>query len=53
MKIILINPPHEESLDPILDAPLGLMYIASVMRNLKEKHEVSIIDLSFYDKNEW
>lgn len=46
MKITLINPPHLESLDPILDPPLGLLYIASTIRNLG--HNVSVIDLSFH-----
>ena len=47
MKIVLVNPPHLESLDPILDPPLGLMYLASVIRT-NTKHQVSIIDLSFH-----
>lgn len=53
MKICLINPPHEESLDSLLDPPLGLMYIASTIRNLNNNHKVIIVDLSFYNKNEW
>lgn len=53
MKICLINPPHLESLDPILDPPLGLMYLASVIRT-NSKHQVSIIDLSFHtDIDKW
>lgn len=47
MKVCLINPPHQESLDTRLDCPLGLMYMASVIRNLG--HEISIIDLQFHD----
>ncbi len=51
MKICLINPPFEESLDPKLDPPLGLVYIATVLRNLG--HDVSVLDLSFHDKEDW
>lgn len=51
LKICLINPPHEESLDKLLDPPLGLMYLASVIRNLG--HDIKIIDLSFIKKSEW
>ena len=53
MKIVLINLPHEESLDPLLDPPLGLMYIASVIRKLNKEYEVSIMDLSFHNRKEW
>ncbi len=57
LKVSLINPPHLESLDTKLDPPLGLMYIASVIRNLNKRHncndKVSIIDLSFHDKSTW
>lgn len=53
MNIVLINPPHLESLDPILDPPLGLMYLASVIKS-NTKHEVSIVDLSFHTEiNKW
>lgn len=52
MRICLINPPHEESLDRKLDPPLSLMYIASSIREIGI-HDVSIVDLAFYDRNEW
>lgn len=51
MKICLINPSHEESLDPMLDPPLGLLYIASILRNLN--YDISILDLSFYKRETW
>ncbi len=50
--ICLINPPHEGSLDSILDPPLGLMYISSLLKKLG--HNVEIIDLSFCEsKFDW
>lgn len=51
MKICLIGPSHEESLDPILDPPLGLLYIASILK--KDGYDVSVIDLSFYNRESW
>lgn len=51
MKINLLNPPHEESLDTKLDPPLGLLYIAAVLK--KEGHEVSVTDLNFYTRSTW
>lgn len=44
MDIVLIHPPHENSKDDRLDAPLGLLYIASHLR--KNKIDVKILDLS-------
>jgi len=50
--ICLINPPHEGSLDSLLDPPLGLMYISSTFKKLG--HKVNIIDLSFCEsKFDW
>lgn len=51
MKVCLINPSHEESLDPRLDPPLGLLYIAAILK--KDGYDVSVIDLSFYDRERW
>jgi len=51
MQITLINPPHEESLDPKLDPPLGLMYIASVLE--KNGYRPKIVDLCFYERKDW
>lgn len=44
MKIELIHPPHYEVVDDRLDAPLGLMYIASSIR--QAGFDVKINDLS-------
>lgn len=51
MNIVLINPPHLESLDTKLDPNLGLMYLASVLRNCN--FNVSILDLSFHSTDTW
>ena len=51
MKINLLNPPHEESLDTRLDPPLGLLYIAAVLK--KEGYDVSVTDLNFHDMSTW
>jgi anaerobic magnesium-protoporphyrin IX monomethyl ester cyclase len=51
MRICLINPSHEESLDPILDPPLGLLYVATVLK--MAGYNVSVLDLSFYNREEW
>lgn len=51
MKICLINPRHEESLDPNLDVPLGILYIATILKNIN--YDVMVLDLSFYDRNIW
>jgi radical SAM superfamily enzyme YgiQ (UPF0313 family) len=40
MKVLLINPPYEESV--YLHAPLGLCYVASVLE--RDGHEVQILD---------
>jgi len=43
MKICLVNPPHPYLKQPTAQAPLGLLYIASALR---EKHiDVSVLDL--------
>ena len=50
-KVCLINPPDLHSLDPKLDASLGLMYLSSTLK--KGGHQVEILDLAFYDKSQW
>lgn len=51
MKIELIHPPHLESIEDKLDAPLGLLYIAS---NLElNGFEVSVNDLSGLKPKQW
>jgi radical SAM superfamily enzyme YgiQ (UPF0313 family) len=49
--INLINLPQPNSLDDRLDPPLGLMYIAAVLR--ENGDEVKITDLSFVDRRDW
>jgi len=49
--IKLVNPPQPNSLDDKLDPPLGLMYIAAVLRSLNM--QVRIVDLCFVDKKDW
>jgi len=51
MKVVLINPPDPNSLDPKLDPPLGLMYISSYLK--QNLINCEILDLSFYDKSSW
>ncbi len=51
MKIELIHPPHYESIEDRLDAPLGLLYIASTLE--KSGHEVRINDLSGIPREKW
>jgi radical SAM superfamily enzyme YgiQ (UPF0313 family) len=51
MKIILINLPQLNSIDDKLDPPLGLMYIAAMLRS--RNIDIKIIDLSFIDKKDW
>lgn len=51
MKIELIHPPHLESIEDRLDAPLGLLYIASNLE--KYGHNVIVNDLSGKKPNEW
>lgn len=49
--VVLIHPPHYDSTEDRLDAPLGLLYIASFL----ESNDVSvkICDLSGVPKKEW
>jgi len=44
MKVTLIYPPHPYLIKPYSQAPLGLIYLASVLRNAD--HEVEIYNLS-------
>jgi radical SAM superfamily enzyme YgiQ (UPF0313 family) len=50
MKVALINPPHPYLIKPDSQAPLGLMYLASVLR--VNGHEASIVNLSRYGEHE-
>lgn len=49
--INLINLPQPNSLDDKLDPPLGLMYIAAVLR--ERDIDVKITDLCFVDRSKW
>ncbi|MBP6857546.1 cobalamin-dependent protein, partial [Candidatus Pacearchaeota archaeon] len=49
--IELIHPPHPQSIEDRLDAPLGLLYIASNLE--KEGYLVRINDLSGVDEKDW
>lgn len=49
--IELIHPPHPQSIEDGLDAPLGLLYIASNLE--KEGYLVRINDLSGVDEKDW
>lgn len=51
LTIELLHPPHPESIEDRLDAPLGLLYIAANLR--KHGHEVRINDLSGIPQDEW
>jgi len=51
MKIELIHPPHYESIEDRLDAPLGLLYIASTLE--KAGHNVRINDLAGLPRKKW
>jgi len=51
MKVSLINLPDLHSLDPKLDAPLGLMYISSYLKS--KGIDAQVLDLSFKKKIEW
>lgn len=51
MNIVLINPPQLNSLDDRLDPPLGLLYIAAVLR--KKQVPVKIVDLPFVERKDW
>lgn len=51
MKICFISISHEESLDPLLDPPLGILYIAAEVKRVG--YECSVVDLSFNERSEW
>lgn len=51
ISVCLINPPQLNSLDDRLDAPLGLMYVASSLREMDIK--VRIVDLSSQACEKW
>jgi len=51
MKVCLINLPDLHSLDPMLDPPLGLMYISSYLKS--RNVSTHIIDLSMYGRKDW
>ncbi|MBU2616366.1 MAG: radical SAM protein [Nanoarchaeota archaeon] len=51
LTVELLHPPHPESIEDRLDAPLGLLYIAANLR--KHGHEVRINDLSGIPQSEW
>jgi len=51
LTVELLHPPHPESIEDRLDAPLGLLYIAA---NLREHgYEVRVNDLSGIPQSEW
>ncbi len=51
MKIELIHPPHPQSTEDRLDAPLGLLYLAA---NLERKgYSIKINDLSGINEKDW
>ncbi|MCK5624621.1 B12-binding domain-containing radical SAM protein [Candidatus Pacearchaeota archaeon] len=51
LSIELIHPPHPEGLEDKLDAPLGLLYIASTLE--KEGYSVKVNDLSGISQEDW
>lgn len=51
MRVCLINLPQPNSLDDRLDTPLGLLYVAAVLRD--DGHEVSVVDLSGVERASW
>lgn len=51
MIVHLIHPPHPTATDDKLDAPLGLLYLASMIH--RAGHAVEVIDLSGVDESEW
>jgi len=53
MIIQLIHPPHPSATDDKLDAPLGLLYVAQMIKSAG--HEVSVVDLcgTGMDKSKW
>ena len=50
MKVCLINPPHPYLIKPDSQAPLGLMYMAAVLRT--HGHDATISNLSRYGETE-
>lgn len=54
MKIQLIHPPHPTATDDKLDAPLGLLYLASSIKAYTD-HQVIVTDLSGcgFDRDKW
>jgi len=50
MKVTLIYPPHPYLIKPNSQAPLGLLYLASVLRNAN--HEVEVYNLSGFTEEE-
>ena len=51
MRIQLIHPPHPDAIEDRLDAPLGLLYVASSLR--KAGHDVGVTDLSGVAMEDW
>jgi radical SAM superfamily enzyme YgiQ (UPF0313 family) len=51
MKVCLIHPPQPNSLDDRLDVPLGLLYIAAVLRD--DGNDVKVADLSSVSEQKW
>lgn len=51
MKIQLIHPPHPAALEDRMDAPLGLLYVASSLR--QAGYDVAITDLSGIPRSDW
>lgn len=50
-RVVLVNPPQQNSLDDHLDPPLGLMYIASNLE--KHNFQPRIVDLSSQPESKW
>lgn len=51
MNVCLIHPPHENSTDDRLDPPLGLLYLATHLR--EANIDVSLADLSGMKQKDW
>jgi len=51
MKIELIHPPHPAAIEDRMDAPLGLLYVASSLK--QAGHGVSVNDLSGVEQKDW
>jgi len=51
LTIELIHPPHPESIEDRLDAPLGLLYIASTLED--KGYSVKVNDLSGISQEDW